>query len=246
MSNQQLDGWNESETIEFFMSNRKTYNDLYESEKFFLQESFLKNIETILDVGCSVGGMYNIFQSLNNDVYYTGLDVSDNAIENAKKLHTNKFTKFYHYNGVSEFPIPDKSYDLVFSTGVMHLIDNYKYIVSQMIQKSNKYILLDFRLTKNSSYTGKFYFSFSDKKDISNSTNYHVINFKEIINFFNEFQEISQINIYGYKGNASEMSEGIDDVYMVFFKIQLGTKANAKIDTQFENEELENIFGNEK
>ena len=103
--------------------------------------------------------------------------------------------------------------------------------------------MLDFRVTPNNSYLGKFYFTFSDKEHASNYTNYYVLNLNELLEFFNQFKEISQINIYGYKGKASEMSEGIDDVYMVFFKIKLGIKVQNKIKIQFEDNELENIFG---
>lgn len=246
MSNKQLDGWNENETIEFFTSNRKTYDDLYDSEKHFLKESFLSTIETVLDVGCSVGGMYNIFRKLNNKIQYTGLDVSENAIKKAKKSYKDDFANFYHYDGLSAFPMENNEYDLVFSTGVMHLIDNYKDIFIQMLHHSNKYMLLDFRVTPSNSYIGKFYFTFSDKKQASNSTNYYVLNFNELIDFFSEFKEIAQVDIYGYKGKASEMSEGIDEVYMVFFKIKKAPRHNNQIRINFEDTELENIFRSKK
>ena len=240
MPNNQLQGWNETETIEFFTLNRNKYTDLYDSEKYFITNSFLSSVNTVLDVGCSVGGMYNIFSSLNKNINYTGLDVSSNAIDKAKEAYKKTLSEFYLYDGVASFPM-DKKFDLVFCTGVMHLIDNYKFVFDQMLKHSNKYLLLDFRVTTGSSYKGKFYFTFSDKEQASNSTNYYVLNLNEILNFFKSFNEVSKVYIYGYKGKASEMSENIDEVYMVFFKIEISNTSD-NMEVVFENEELKNEF----
>jgi len=242
MLTRQLKGWNEKETIEYYSTSRIKYTDLYESEKYFLTNNFLFAINNVLDVGCAVGGMYNIFKELNEDITYTGLDVSEQSIKIAKGLYDCKYTEFHNYDGISSFPLNNKKYNLVFSSGVMHLIDNYKDIFSQMLDSADKYLLVDFRLTTDKSYTGKFNFAFLDKRKISNYTNYHVLNFTELIEYFQEFKKISNIEIYGYKGGASDMSEGIDDVYMIFFKITLSNTSYDKPNLVFYNKELETIF----
>jgi SAM-dependent methyltransferase len=240
----QLTGWDEDETIQYYITNRKKYDDLYKSEKYFLTKSFISGIEDILDVGCSVGGIYTILQELNKDIKYTGLDVSLNAILHAKQLHRSEFTSFYHYDGNAPFPLNKQTYNLVFCSGVMHLIDNYKSVFQQMVESSNKYLLIDFRLTNQATYRGKFYFTFSDKIEASNFTNYHVVNFKELMTFFSQFKQISHIYIYGYKGHASAMSEGIDEVYMVFFKIKLATITNDTLEVIFEDTSLKDVLVN--
>jgi histidinol-phosphate aminotransferase len=236
----QLNGWDEEETIEFYSNFRIKYDDLYESEKFFLTKEFISKQDTILDVGCSAGGMSSIIHSLNPNIKYTGLDVSKNAIEKANYIYSDKKTDFYYYDGINEFPLKNR-YDLVFCSGVMHLIDNYKFILNGMVEKSNKYLVVDFRVTTKKSYKGKFYFSFLDKTNPLNYTNYFVLNFGDLISLFDEYENIKSLNIFGYKGEASSMSEGIDEVYMLFFKIELG-KNHEEMKIIFENDKLKEIF----
>lgn len=242
----QLDGWNEKETVEYYTNNRNTYSDLYDSEKYFITKEFISQIDSVLDVGCSVGGISNIFREFNESIIYTGIDVSENAILRAKEISSNKNSSFYCYDGKSEFPLNTTKYDLVFSSGVMHLVDNYKDLLKQMIERTNKYLLVDFRLTKNDTYVGKFYFSFSDKKEATNFTNYHVLNFQKLMNIFTSYKELSNINIFGYKGNASNMSEGIDDVYMFFFLIEKNNNINNNLKINFESKEMQYLFLDEK
>lgn len=236
----QLSGWDEEETIEFYSNSRIKYDDLYESEKFFLTKEFIAKQNSMLDVGCSVGGMSSIVNSLNPNIRYTGLDVSKKAIEKANLIYSDKKTDFYYYDGINKFPLNNR-YDLVFCSGVMHLIDNYKFILNEMIEKSNKHLVVDFRVTTGKSYKGKFYFSFLDKTNPSNYTNYFVLNFGDLISLFNEYQNIKSLKIFGYKGEASSMSEGINEVYMLFLKVEFGNK-NQKMEIIFEDESLENIF----
>lgn len=243
MVSKNLNGWNENETLDFYINHRNKYSELYESEKYFITQEFIANIKSVLDVGCSVGGMYNVFREFNKNIIYTGLDVSENAILKAKEIYKNSNINFYFYNGLDDFPLKKNQYDLVFCSGVMHLIDNYKNILKQMIERSEKYVLVDFRLTTNKSYTGKFYFSFKDeKKKEASFTNYHVLNFKELIDIFKSFHKVLNIDVFGYKGKPSHMSEDIDDVYMVFFKIEKKNNLAREFNINFQSKELEKIF----
>jgi len=236
-------GWSENETIAFFSKNRKFYEHLYESEKFFLTKKFISSIENVLDIGCSVGGFCRIFQYLNKNIKYTGIDTSEIAIQNAKKVYEKKNNaNFVIYDGFSKLPFPNKEYDLVFSSGLFHLIDNFKDLASEAICKSKKYVLIDFRVCRGKSYKGKFNFKFLDKKKVENFTNYHVLNLKDLLTFFKSFKRISKINMYGYKATPSSMSEGIDEVFMIFFKIELSKRKNQVIDLVYENDELKNFF----
>lgn len=53
-----------------------------------------KNQEiTILDVGCGYGGLYERIKEKNINVKYSGIDLCENMIEYAKKIHSD--SKFY-------------------------------------------------------------------------------------------------------------------------------------------------------
>lgn len=238
----QIEGWDKKDTLDFYTNNRSSYTQLYPSEKHFINSSFLKTINSILDVGCAVGGMSQVFKNLNRKITYTGLDISQNAIKKAIKLYDNSRTNFYQYDGISEFPIQKQTFDLVFSSGVMHLIDNYEILLNQMIESSNTYILVDFRVTPKQSYTGKFYFDFANKNDSSNAINYHVLNFDFLINIIKRNKYLKKINIYGYQGKSSPMTKGINEVYMLFFKLEKSKVQCKNPKIIFENKELSNIF----
>ncbi len=236
-------GWDNKDTLNFFSSKRNSYKHLYKSEKYFLTKKFITSINSVLDVGSSVGGFYNIFYFLNNKVKYTGLDTSAAAILKAKKkFKGNKNVEFYSYDGFSKFPLKKNKYDLVFCSGLMHLIDNYKKIITQMIASSKKFLLVDFRITTNQSYSGKHYFRYSNKQKSENSINYHVLNIKELLDYLKSFKKISKIYAYGYKAKPSSMASGINEVFMIFFKLELSIRKTKRIDIIFENQELKKIF----
>jgi histidinol-phosphate aminotransferase len=238
----QLDGWDDDSTVKYYTTNRTFFDDLYDSEKHFINKGFLSTVSTVLDVGSSVGGMSNVFRELNSHIRYTDIDVSQKSITKAKQIYGNATTEFYWYNGVDDFPLSDNKYELVFCSGVMHLIDNYKYILNQMISKADRYLIVDFRVTTKDTYIGKFYFDFSHTNNDTKSTNYYVLNFIELIDLFSSYTQINKINIYGYKGTPSNMSQNINEVYMLFFKLEIGEDSN-NIDIIFDSEELEKTFG---
>lgn len=243
MINKQLEGWNESNTIDYYINHRQIYSDLYPSEKYFLTSTFLTNISSFLDIGCASGSMSKIVQGINKNLKYTGLDVSPNLINHANKHLSNELTSFHCYDG-EKMPFEKEKFDLVFSSGVLHLIDNYKSVFAQIITRSNKYALVDFRVCTRQTYQGKFNFDFGNSHNVINHTNYHVINFLELINFFKLFSNIQHIELFGYKSSSSKMSEGIDEVFMVFFKFHIGTTKCNDPQITFHSDELNNIFGN--
>lgn len=241
MINQQLKGWNESDTVDYYINNRQNYKDLYDSEKYFITYDFMNSILSVLDIGCAAGGMSKIFHDMNNNLKYTGLDVADNLIQYAQKNLSSELSEFHCYDGIN-MPFSHKKFDLTFCSGVLHLIDNYQDVFRQIIERSSKYILADFRVTSEQTYMGKMKFNFSDKEEVKNVTNYHVINFNELLFFFKQFSFIKQIEVFGYKGDSSSMSEGVVEVYMVFLKFYISENENNDMKVVFLDDELKKVF----
>ncbi len=242
MIKKQLEGWNETATIDYYINHRQSYSDLYPSEKYFLTPSFITNITSFLDVGCASGSMSKILQSIHKNLKYTGLDIAPNLINHANQHLSNKLTDFYCYDG-EEMPFEKEKFDLVFSSGVLHLIDNYKSIFTQIITRSTKYALVDFRVCTKQTYQGKFNFDFGNNNNVINHTSYHVINFLELMRFFKTFSTIRHIEAFGYKFSSSKMSEGIDEVYMIFFKFHIGFNTQNNPQITFHSDDLKNTFG---
>ena len=233
--------WNQHDTVNFYIHNRQKYDELYESEKFFLTKNFTKSIQSVLDIGCAAGGMSKILHHFNTNLTYSGLDISDNLIQYAKQTINNPLSHFECYDGVN-MPFQNKTFDLVYSSGVLHLIDHYQHVFEQMVERSHQYILTDFRVTTKHTYTGKMKINFSHQNNQSDDINYHVINFQELLSFFRSFKRIYKIELFGYKGNASSMSEGIDDVYMIFFKFFISDSNNGSQDVCVMNQNLQKAF----
>jgi len=234
--------WNDVDTVEYYANNRHSYADLYDSEKYFLTNDFINNIDSVLDIGCAAGGMSKILHKINPTLAYTGLDIADNLVNYAQKNIRNELSEFYCYDGIN-MQFLAKSFDLIFCSGLLHLVDHYKDILSQMVKLSNKYILTDFRVTRGKTYQGKIRINFSKSDNDVNEITYHVLNFGELLNYFKFFPEIGLIEVFGYKGKASDMSHGINEVYMVFFKFHISKDNNEICKIKFLNDELKNTFG---
>jgi SAM-dependent methyltransferase len=230
----QLQGWFDEDTVEYYKHHRSTYSELYPSEKYYITADLIKGISSVLDIGCAVGGFYRIFRSLNEQIRYVGVDVSEKSIAIAQEKYADyEQASFYLYSGEaleSIQALDGNRYDLVYCSGLMHAIDNWRDLFAEIVSKAKRYIIVDFRLSlKRDSYTGEFHFDFDDDGHSRHSTNYHVINLNRVIRFLKEFDEIASVGLYGYRGQANQMARNIDEVYMVFFKIEMGNRAEGRL-----------------
>ena len=228
--NKQSAGWSAEDTVQFYAENRQTYDELYDSERYFLTEEFIQQMSSVLDIGCAAGGFYNVFKMLNPDIQYVGIDVSQELLKIAKSKFPGKVNPlFVWYNGEEEFPVEEK-FDLVFSSGIMHLIDNWKELFRKMVDRARKNLLVDFRVAFDKTRRGTYFFDFDGDGIYHHQTSYHVVNLNELFDFFSSFSNISEVALFGYKGRANKDTVGLnEDIYMVFFKFHIGTRKTSDI-----------------
>ena len=224
--NSKVSAYNVGSSRNYYSNHRRKLNDLYKSERYFLEPA-LKKISSVLDVGCAAGGGLLFCKEANNQIEYTGIDVSRELINEAKKYVAND--SFYLYNG-KIIPFKGKKFDLVFSLGVLHQILDYKDIIKQMVAYAKEYIIFDLRLTKQKTLCdpNKYYqyLQFS-KEDSSNvSVPYIVINQNECISFLRNNFSDCKIDAYGYYSKLS-FSTNIPytEILMVSFKITKGSES---------------------
>jgi 2-polyprenyl-3-methyl-5-hydroxy-6-metoxy-1,4-benzoquinol methylase len=138
------------DSIVYWERNRNRVDDLYPSEEYFFLPVIKKSL-SVLDVGCAAGGFKDIVHEINPSTSYTGIDVSDTLIKSAIKRHPE--ASFCSYDGVT---FPDKlgQYDLTYSFGVLHHVDDCYGIVKQMVSFSKKHVLFDLRLTSENTIKG--------------------------------------------------------------------------------------------
>lgn len=97
--------------IAHFFSGTRTY--LWEDLKPL--KRFAKPQDSILDVGCGNGRLYQMFDDLS--ISYTGVDQSEELVQIAQE----KFSQAqFLVSGMTELPFPDASFDLVYCIAAFH------------------------------------------------------------------------------------------------------------------------------
>lgn len=131
-------------------SNLKKYKTQNPVKKFLI-DNFKKNLlevledcepfEYIADLGCGEGFIIDTITARYSNVKIDGFDISQSALDIAKKKHPN--FNFYQ-SDVKELPEPAKTgkYDLVILTEVLEHIDDYKKVLENIQNMSFKSLII--------------------------------------------------------------------------------------------------------
>ncbi|MDP4008115.1 MAG: class I SAM-dependent methyltransferase [Candidatus Peregrinibacteria bacterium] len=127
----------------------------WESWKLF--KKYFGKQKDILDIGCGNGRAAEFFEYKS----YTGIDISKNLIEIAKKEHSkNKNSKNIHFKIGNFTSIPSSSkFDTIISIAVLHHLPSNKLRsqaikeVSKTLKKDGIFIFSVWNLLYNSKYT---------------------------------------------------------------------------------------------
>ena len=101
----------------------------------------------VLEVGSGRGGGANYIASNFNPAHYTGIDIAQNAIELARKLHTSPNLAFVQGSGES-LKIQDDSIDVVINVESSHGYGNVNKFLSEVrrvLKPGGHLLLVDFR-----------------------------------------------------------------------------------------------------
>jgi len=137
--------------FEYFDGDRKYgYGGYNYNPKYWSQVSIdlinyynLNNNSKVLDVGCAKGFLLYELKKNLPDLTIEGIDISDYAIQNAKK----EIKKYLKVGNATDLPYADKSYDLVVSIVTLHNLkkDKLKKALAEITRVSRKdsFITLD-------------------------------------------------------------------------------------------------------
>lgn len=198
-------------SLDYYNNSRHKFSDLYPSEQRFLKTK-LKSAQSVLDIGCAAGGGACFTREINPGLFYTGIDTSDEMIKLAQKKANNS-TCFYHYDGQS-LNFDQKKYDLVFSLGVLHHVPTWRILLQQMIEKSNRFVCFDLRLTHDidsrlEDFTSSYLkIAFDEEWDQKTKVPYLVINFSKILKEIENMIDIKNdsCEIFGYYSFPTELA----------------------------------------
>lgn len=202
------DSWSHENAIRYYSSHRNSVAETYESEKFFLSR-IIEPGYSILDIGCATGGFVNVFREFEPTVSYTGVDISADMIRQARILHPGN--RFEVADG-NNLPFENDRFDIVFSSGALHMAPNWREILAEGWRVANRYFIFDVRLKNTPPSIEDIHQSFekiafSGQWDGETIVPYIIIDvkmFKRTIEALNPAPSVWQI--HGYYHPVSEMT----------------------------------------
>lgn len=136
--------WSNQSAIDYYSQNRHEISDLYPSEKIFLPRVLFPGAK-VLDVGCASGGFFNVMRSFEPHIDYTGVDLSEKAVELAQERYPE--ARFIVTEGFS-LPFEDDTFDIVHCTSVFNNEPKYQVMLEEMYRVTNRFVVADIRLLK--------------------------------------------------------------------------------------------------
>jgi len=216
--------WSSDQSLHFYVTHRCTPEELYESERFFLPQ-VLGKVASVLDVGCAAGGFSAVMKRFNPHLRYVGVDIIPDFIELARRRYPE--AEFHVADGVS-MPFAAESFELVHSSGTLHLNSRYRDMVRTAWDCSSHFLLCDFRLTRGPSVVGSMAVDFGGPGAVpTHVLPYHVVNVDELLAFLRELRPGPvRIQGRGYsRPPAPSARIPLDKVYMAFFLVEKGRSA---------------------
>lgn len=113
LSKNPASAWARPNVVSYYLAHRRTVGELYPSEARLLPELLRPGI-SVLDVGCATGGFCAILKELQPNILYTGVDISETMIAEARGLFPDSR---FEVARADSLPFPDGSFDLVLSAG---------------------------------------------------------------------------------------------------------------------------------
>jgi SAM-dependent methyltransferase len=202
--------WDLDEAIKYYETLRNKPEDIYESERVFFFP-LIEKLQSVLDVGCAAGGTYNIIKTINPNIVYTGVDVSEGMIESAKKLFPDVDFRLTHGNNLD---FPDNSFDIVMALGVLNHVPDHETLIKECYRVAKRYCLLDLPrlVTEEQKFDiNKTYmilkYRFKSHKEIPNTETkvpYVLADAGEMFNFLSKELKPKNIFAKGYWGHCDK------------------------------------------
>ncbi|TQE84046.1 trans-aconitate 2-methyltransferase [Leptospira noguchii] len=190
-----------------FEKNRVHWEQFYDSEKKIITKLNPNSNSRILDIGCGCGGLGLALKERFGVNHYTGVDINSIVIDTAKQMNPNATFVNGDILDLIGTGYLKNEYDIVFSLSCV----DWNIQFSDMLKaawsyvKPGGYFISTFRLTLEKGckdLNRSFQYINYDGLLEGEVAAYVVLNAKELLNEFNNFQP-SEIRANGYWGKPS-------------------------------------------
>jgi SAM-dependent methyltransferase len=129
--------------VDYYTGHRASPGELYPSERRFLPW-LASEAGSVLDVGCAAGGFAGIWRHWSPGLSYTGVDVSEELVRAARRLHPD--CSFDVADCAEGLPFADGSFDVVQALGWLHWEPRFEDALAEMWRVTAGRLFLDVRL----------------------------------------------------------------------------------------------------
>lgn len=230
--------WSNPSAIDFYYQNRHEVSDLYPSEKVFLPRVLFPGA-TVLDVGCASGGFFNIMRTFEPNIEYTGIDLSEKALELARERYPE--AKFVLTEGF-DLPFEDNSFDVVHCTSVFNNEPNYQGMLKEMYRVSNRFVVIDIRLLKDLGTVRESVYNIQfDGAQVEAKVPYVVNDADEVANFILQLEpKPKALRGTGYFHQVAKEAESTQsDVCMTILLVQKGSRESGQTEIDLDDLPIE-------
>jgi ubiquinone/menaquinone biosynthesis C-methylase UbiE len=182
---------------EYYTNYRNKLDDLFESERRFINE-FIEGGASCLDIGCALGGMFDILSGLQSGVKYTGIDISPKLLTEAERLHPA--ASFLVHDG-ARLPFGDRSYSRVITLGTTVHDQSYRQLVAEAWRVTDEKLFFDIRITPNPELRSLSEGYVEDGAGMRYP--YVVANAQDLFAWMAQLPDLGTIKAYGYWGTAN-------------------------------------------
>lgn len=222
------DSWSSKNAVDFYTIRRNSLKEVYKSEQHFLS-SCIRPGQSILDVGCAVGGFSNIFSTLELQTTYTGIDISPEMILKAHKIHNN--IPFF-IGDAGDLPFKNGSFDLVYCSGAIHMSLNWMRMISECWRVTRDLFIFDVRLIENGTSIEDISKSFEkiafdNQWDGKSIVPYIILNHRDLMSCLRQLSPVPELmHFFGYYHPVSKMTtSSVEQVCMTMCCLGKKTKS---------------------
>ena len=203
--------------------NRVDLHQLYPSESWSLYRSLI-GTTSALDLGCGNGAKSSIIKKLDDRISYTGVDLSDSVISDAKSLFADSI--FFAQDVFDFLQTNDFTYDVVMSWSVIKSIINWRLFLDGMIQSASKYVLFDARFFDINISEPVFDLNIYKAEYGGEETPLMFSSYKPIVEYLKTHDKVKEIQLAAYQSapdpHSKYLGQSIPFSYIFSFFVSVG------------------------